>query len=145
MSVRTSVALEKVGPLLEGRDENPFDLLGPHEVVAEGRRALAVRAFLPGSAQAWVVDPGHPCRSRCDGFIRPDSTRPFVPMLKDAANNRYMLRVTDERAPNHEHDPYAFPPLLSDFDLYLLGEGKHWNSYQQAGRPVADASMGSRA
>ena len=31
-SVRTSVALDKVGPLLEGRQENPFDLLGPHEV-----------------------------------------------------------------------------------------------------------------
>ena len=45
--MRTTIALEKVGRLVEGRDENPFELLGPHEVLDGGRRALAVRAFLP--------------------------------------------------------------------------------------------------
>ncbi|MCA9217158.1 MAG: 1,4-alpha-glucan branching enzyme, partial [Planctomycetales bacterium] len=34
------------------------------------------------------------------------------------------------------HDPYAFPPLLSDFDLYLLGEGRHWHSYEKLGAHV---------
>ena len=24
------------------------------------------------------------------------------------------------------HDPYAFPPLLTEYDLHLLGEGPHW-------------------
>ena len=55
--VRTTVALDKVGLLVEGRYDNPFELLGPHEVSDSGRRALAVRAFLPQSQQAWVVDP----------------------------------------------------------------------------------------
>lgn len=31
------------------------------------------------------------------------------------------------------HDPYAFPPLLSDYDLHLLGEGSHWKSYEKLG------------
>ena len=31
------------------------------------------------------------------------------------------------------HDPYAFPPLLTDFDLHLLGEGRHWNCYSRLG------------
>ena len=35
------------------------------------------------------------------------------------------------------HDPYAFPPLLTDYDLHLLGEGQHWQCYQQARRPSA--------
>ena len=30
-------------------------------------------------------------------------------------------------------DPYSFPPLLSDFDLHLLGEGTHYNSYEKLG------------
>ena len=57
--VRTTASLETIGQLIEGRHENPFELLGPHEVDQSGRRALAVRAFLPNSEQAWVVDPAH--------------------------------------------------------------------------------------
>ena len=57
--MRTTVSLDKISQLVEGRHENPFELLGPHEVMYSGRRALAVRAFLPDSAQAWVVDPAH--------------------------------------------------------------------------------------
>ena len=26
-----------------------------------------------------------------------------------------------------------FPPLLTDYDLYLLGEGRHWGSYSKLG------------
>ena len=57
--MRTSVALESIHRLIQGKHHNPFELLGPHVVDDSGRRALAVRAFLPQSAQAWVVDPGH--------------------------------------------------------------------------------------
>ncbi|MDZ4821341.1 MAG: 1,4-alpha-glucan branching protein GlgB [Planctomycetota bacterium] len=34
------------------------------------------------------------------------------------------------------HDPYSFPPFLSDFDLYLLGEGKNWRSYEKLGAQI---------
>ena len=30
-------------------------------------------------------------------------------------------------------DPYRFPPVLSDFDLYLLGEGTHLRIYDKLG------------
>ena len=55
-------------------------------------------------------------------------------MLKEETNHRYQLRVTDERGTQSMlHDPYAFPPLLSEFDLHLLSEGRHWNSYSKLG------------
>jgi len=31
-------------------------------------------------------------------------------------------------------DPYRFPPVLTDFDLYLLGEGTHQRIYDKARR-----------
>ncbi len=47
---------------------------------------------------------------------------------------RYMLQI---RWPDGEvervHDPYAFPPQLSDFDLHLIGEGKHYDLYEKLG------------
>jgi len=72
MTTRTSVELDKIGPLVDGHHENPFELLGPHEIMAAGRRATAVRAFLPGSAQAWVIDPQH-------SQPQPPTSRPSPP------------------------------------------------------------------
>ncbi len=132
MATRTTVELEKVGPLVDGNFENPFDLLGPHEVVSAGRRALAVRAFLPESSQAWVIDPRenrpHPMRR-----IHPAGLFEAI-CPSETPNRRYMLRVADRRGTESMmHDPYAFPPLLTDLDLHLLGEGKHWHSYTKMG------------
>ena len=31
------------------------------------------------------------------------------------------------------HDPYAFPQLLTEYDMYLLNEGRHWQSYNRLG------------
>jgi 1,4-alpha-glucan branching enzyme len=134
MSVRTSVELDKVIPLLEGQHENPFEVLGPHAIVADGRPALAVRAYLPHSQQAWVVDQAH-TRPQPMRRIHPAGLfEAICPMPKDQTTNKYMLRVADQSGTRSMlHDPYAFPPLLSDFDLYLLGEGRHWNSYEKLG------------
>ena len=52
--MRTAMELEKINRLIEGRVENPYELLGPHEVTEGDRRMVAVRAFLPESAQAWA-------------------------------------------------------------------------------------------
>jgi 1,4-alpha-glucan branching enzyme len=50
----------------------------------------------------------------------------------DGAN--YALRVIDRNGKQTTmHDPYAFEPLLGDIDLHLLGEGKHWDSYEKLG------------
>ena len=60
----TGIESDKLGALVEGRHENPFEILGPHEVVQSGRRVLSVRAYLPDSTKAWVVDPCMPGRGR---------------------------------------------------------------------------------
>ena len=138
MGVRTTVELDKFGPLIDGRHENPFELLGPHPITAEGKPALAVRAYLPGSQQAWLVEPGQ-SRSQPMRRIHPSGLYEAIcPMLqKETSPSRYLLRVADERGEQTTgHDPYAFPPLLSEFDLYLLGEGRHWHSYDRLGAQI---------
>lgn len=131
--MRTSVPLEKVSRLVEGRHENPFELLGPHEVVESGRRAMAVRAFLPESSQAWILDQGEgglrPMRR-----IHPAGFYEAICPMNEATTRQYMLQVADQRGNRATlHDPYSFPHLLSDYDLYLLGEGRHWRSYDKLG------------
>ena len=57
--MQTQLPLHSIGPVIHGYHENPFEVLGPHEIEQNGRRALAVRAYLPEAQRAWVVDPAH--------------------------------------------------------------------------------------
>ena len=133
--MRTSVALESIHRLIQGNHHNPFELLGPHVVDDSGRQALAVRAYLPESSQAWVVDPGPGEASRPMRRIHPAGLfEAICPCPTKTETSRYMLRVADEVGMKTTiHDPYAFPHLLTEYDMYLLNEGRHWQSYNRLG------------
>jgi 1,4-alpha-glucan branching enzyme len=127
--------LESISQLIEGKHQNPFELLGPHEVDDLGRRVLAVRAYLPQSSQAWVVDPSHADAARPMRRVHPAGFyEALCPCPGEEGAPRYLLRVADEGGKKITmHDPYAFPQLLTDYDLYLLNEGRHWQSYERLG------------
>lgn len=132
--MRTTVKLESVGALLESRHENPFELLGPHEVEHEGGRALAVRAFLPNSSQVWLAHSQHSERQPMRRIHPSGLYEAICPWPGREGVARYKLHVEDYTG--HQmtmHDPYAFPPLLTEFDLHLLCEGRHWQSYEKLG------------
>jgi 1,4-alpha-glucan branching enzyme len=138
--VQTQLPLHSIGPVIHGYHENPFEVLGPHEIEQDGRRALAVRAYLPEAQRAWVVDPAqgatrpmrriHPA-GLFEAVVAPTfDAQPPAPSPQPP----YQLRVTYKSGETHTmHDPYAFPPMLTDYDLHLLGEGTHWRSYERLG------------
>ena len=69
----------------------------------------------------------------------------LCPVPKDNEKSRYVLRVADEGGKKMTmHDPYSFPHLLTDYDLHLLNEGRHWQCYNRLGRSFAP-STASRA
>jgi 1,4-alpha-glucan branching enzyme len=144
--MKTQLPLHSISPVIYGYHENPFEVLGPHEIEQNGRRALAVRAYLPEAQQAWVVDPAHGV-SRPMRRIHPAGLYEAVVEEATAANNKrtpapnpqsptpsYQLKVTYKSGETHTmHDPYAFPPMMGELDLHLLGEGQHWKSYEKLG------------
>ncbi|WP_110690531.1 1,4-alpha-glucan branching protein GlgB [Salinicola endophyticus] len=104
--------------LARGTLANPFALLGPH---ARDDGQVDVRAYLPGAESVTLVcsDSDHSLGACREGPIE----GLFVGEL--AAPSDYRLRI---RWPDGEQvtaDPYAFPLLLGDIDLHLLGEGNH--------------------
>jgi 1,4-alpha-glucan branching enzyme len=128
---KTTAPPEEIGLILRAEHSDPFHILGAHPIQRDGKPAIAIRAFLPNAANAWVVR-GEQSRSvsalervHPDGFfecIFPEETEVFP----------YRLRV--EYAGQHEfEDPYRFPPVLSEFDLYLINEGTHHNAYEKLG------------
>jgi 1,4-alpha-glucan branching enzyme len=144
--VRTSANLDSVHALITGRHGAPFSVLGPHEVSDGGRRAMAVRAFLPKSQQAWVI-PSDGQQARAMRRIHPLGLYEAICSWPDSLENNnvmsdttgrfageYQIRYADDRGSETTmHDPYAFPSLVSDFDLHLLGEGTHYDAYNRLG------------
>jgi 1,4-alpha-glucan branching enzyme len=110
--------------VIEGRHSDPFHYLGPH---VEGEKAV-VRVFLPDAEEVVAIDEqGH-----CNELHRIHDAGLFAGNL-NGHSSHYRLRARfGSRAVEFE-DAYRFPPVLSDFDLYLLGEGNHLRLYDKLG------------
>jgi 1,4-alpha-glucan branching enzyme len=135
LQAATTAPLEEIESILKAEHQDPFHILGAHVAEWEDKPVVAIRCFLPGAEQVWVLrDSGVFLSQRIheDGFFEavfPNETQIF----------RYRLRARygEDNEPEFE-DPYRFSPVLSDFDLYLLGEGKHYKSYEKLGAHVME-------
>ena len=135
--MRTGVTLEQIGALIEGNHENPFALLGPHAVDCDGRRAMAVRAYLPNNSRAWLVDQSHGAPRPMRRIHPAGIFETICPWDAAESEFEYQLQVADESGnTNVIHDPYAFPSYFTDFDAFLLGEGTHYQSYERIGAQI---------
>ena len=125
----------QVDAILRGQHADPFAVLGPHTV----ENSCAIRFFIPWAVEAKVVLIGEPqaipaYKLHPDGFFEatvPDRKR------EDLPPGRYRILYRSKEGAEFEiHDTYAFPYLLSDFDLYLMGEGRHYDTYEKLGAHV---------
>jgi len=131
--------------LVRAEHWDPFVLLGPHPDTANGKAATVVRVFLPDARQVSLI-PEEAGSALAMRLIHPagvfEATLP-----RPCEKLRYQLEVTghDGRV-SRLHDPYAFPLLLSDFDLHLFAEGRHYRAYEMLGahRLTVDGVEGVR-
>lgn len=122
--------------LLDGRHPDPFSVLGAHPT-SDG---MIVRACVPGATDVTIECGGvrWPMtrleRSAVFSLVLPQSA---CAALQDHATplaRRYQLCVTwPDGTEQRGHDPYAFDAQLGDVDLYLLGEGRHFELAQALG------------
>jgi 1,4-alpha-glucan branching enzyme len=103
-------------------------------VIQDGHRVIAVRAFLPDSHQVWLYDPAHQTASPMRRVHPAGFYEAFFQPCQNAQQPRYQLRVADKNGDMKTiEDPYAFPSLLTSYDLYLIGEGNHYRIYDKLG------------
>src|SRR5438270_11490719 len=121
-------SVSEVELLSRAEHPDPFHLLGPH-ISGEGdAKRLVVRAFLPKASEASVLLEGYSnpipaSRISAEGLF--EAALPLSPSLPITPSS-YRWRVHEAGNTVHEfYDSYAFPALLSDFDLHLMGEGTH--------------------
>jgi 1,4-alpha-glucan branching enzyme len=110
--------------IIEGRHSDPFRYLGLHK---EGDKTV-VRAFLPEASKVEAIGE----RGHVASLARIHDAGLFAGALPNGLE-RYQLRAQFGDDVVDLEDPYRFRPVLSDFDLYLLGEGSHQRVYDKLG------------
>jgi 1,4-alpha-glucan branching enzyme len=113
--------------LAEARHADPFGALGPHA----GTRGVVIRTIIPTAEHVTVTRRG----SRPVDMSRRHSAGIFEALLPDTTEiPDYRLRVSYFGGGAAEiDDPYRYGRVLSDYDLYLFGEGKHTRIYDKLG------------
>jgi 1,4-alpha-glucan branching enzyme len=120
------LARERIEAVCEGRETDPFAVLGPH---FDGSGGLWLRVFLPTALQVTALTGEErvdlECRHKA-GF--------FEGRLPGDRIADYVLRVEWQPGVIEElQDPYRFASTLGELDLWLLREGTHLRPHEVLG------------
>lgn len=131
--MKATISAQQIKKIVNAEHNDPFNILGMHEVSVDGKQSLAVRTFQPDAHEAFVVRP----RSRePKKMMAKVHAAGFFEAVFEAATDffDYTLEVRDSNGNILTfHDPYSFMPVLSDFDLHLFAEGNHHKIYEKLG------------
>ena len=112
--------------LAGARHSDPFSLLGPHRTDS----GLVIRTFQPAAERVFVIAGGRGTemtRRHPSGIY--EAVFDGVREIFD-----YRLRVVYPGGYSAEiDDPYRYGRMLTDYDLYLFGEGQHRRIYDKLG------------
>ena len=117
-----------VATLMHGDHPDPFSVLGMHR----HHNDLVVRALLPGATAVELIETK---TGRKLASLKPvDGSEVFAAVIPRRKNPfPYRLRVDWGTHRQDMEDPYRFPPILGEMDVWLLSEGTHHRPYEKLG------------
>ncbi|NDL66921.1 1,4-alpha-glucan branching protein GlgB [Clostridiales bacterium F-3ap] len=124
--MRAYINKDELDALLASEHRDPHHLLGIHQEEGGGWH---VNVFQPAAVKAVVVDKNsgeaHPMEKvHEDGFFTVElpGQLEYKVLLEDGYGNGW-----------ETEDPYKFGPVLGELDLYLFGQGTHYEIYEKMG------------
>ncbi|HWR89883.1 MAG TPA: 1,4-alpha-glucan branching protein GlgB [Dissulfurispiraceae bacterium] len=119
--------------IINGDHGSAFDILGMHS----GPDGIVVRAFLPDAKEAVVLSvSGKTKWAALETAMKQTHAEGFFEARFDGMTTPfpYRLRIVTHWGDTREFvDPFAMPPVLTAFDLHLIGEGTHYENYDKLG------------
>ncbi len=113
--------------LVTGDHSDPFSLLGAHASEA----GVIIRVFHPDAEQITILDAE--TRQPWGALRKVHDEGLFAGLFQDRELSAYRLHIDAGRNSWQTDDPYRFPPLLSDLEVYLIAEGTHLKLYDCLG------------
>ncbi len=134
----TTANLIELQKIVHSEHNDPHHVLGMHEIDSYKKKCLAVRVFIPQAKEVTLIELSEKKKTykfekiHLDGF--------FECVLKTRTKRfKYQLQVTgyDDNTWVME-DPYRFMPTISEMDMYLFGEGNHYEIYNKLGAHITE-------
>ena len=131
----TEFSLGEIERLVAGHHRDPHSILGAHP----GPEGVVVRALRPvGASVTVVLDDGRrfPMTRLGRGVFTvtlPDEKVPDYRLATVYPGGRADEAVAD--------DPYRYLPMIGEFDLYLIAEGRHEELWRVLGAHVREAGQ----
>jgi len=119
--------------LVQGQHWDPLAILGAHPRAQDSSSTVVIRCFLPEAKHVALLLNGQD--QRPIPMTRLHEAGLFEAIVPGPlGTSPYRLRVTNhEGQVSERHDPYGFPPLLTDFELHLFAEGTFFKAYDTMG------------
>jgi len=114
---------EDLVKIIEARHHDPFCVLGAHQ---DGDQTT-VTVFLTDTQHAWLDDDLKLTRIEGTDLFQ------WTGMSHQLSPHYTVHRVAGNGGTYSKHDPYNFVAQISEFDLHLFSEGKHWHAYRILG------------
>lgn len=122
-----AVCDQEMDRIIQGSHHDPHTVLGLHDV--KGANGKEIRVFRPGAKEVYLEKGGvaepmiqvHPA-----GFF-------VLPVSKQTTGKDYKVY---HQSGLLDFDPYTFVPQISDLDLYLFGQGTHYDLHQVLGARI---------
>ncbi|HSH03390.1 MAG TPA: 1,4-alpha-glucan branching protein GlgB [Anaerolineae bacterium] len=125
-----TVSAGVIEAIIQGNHRDPFSVLGPHQH-GEG---VIIRAFIPNTAEARLAIPDQPLR-----VMSKYHPRGFYEIKLESVPERYQFDVTYLQGNEGRlEDAYRFPPMMTNYDDYLMGQGTHMRIYDKLGAHIVE-------
>jgi len=140
---------EQIKLIINANHWDPFQVLGIHIIKKEGKKAVIVRAFLPEAKEAWVIQAKGKEQRAKNEILEKEKTYQMQKIHKAGFFETIILEKKEvfpyrikiksyEGMTSEFYDPYSFLPVLTDFDLHLFGEGRHYKKYENLGAHIME-------
>lgn len=127
-----TVSKDAIASIIRTDHNDPFQILGAHEIEVKGKKSVAVRAFLPDAEKAEVIDIANGERF---AMTKLDDAGFFEAVISER-KSVFAYRLNSfypNGASNEFYDSYAFLPTIGETDQYLFNEGNHHELYEKMG------------
>ena len=133
----TSLTAENMQAIWDFKTKDPFSILGIHPLETDRGIKTVIRTDQP---QASFVR-----GESCDGteefdFVKLGNTGFFEAIL-DLEYKPFFYKLIIRQDDGNEYslvDPYAFMPVLSEFDRHLIATGTHYELYRKLGANIVE-------
>lgn len=134
MAAKRYLYEEERNKIIYAYHHDPFQVLGIKEVDEGG---IIIRTFYPDVKEAYVVDETSKKTTKMEKIHEHGLFEAYFPQNKKI----FKYKIKKIYYSNDKEiivDPYSFLPVLTDFDLHLIGKGDHHKTYEKLGAHIIE-------